>query len=99
LLLLHCLITYTIFFALLNTVKQVDMQAIREKVCCQFVINKHNEKQVPMVKQFLAKHVIISATSFIYFYPQNLQCKTFLVIKFLKLTLIIFNNQAPHLIR
>jgi uncharacterized membrane protein YheB (UPF0754 family) len=36
---------------------KVDVQAIREKVACQLVINKHNEQQVPVARQFIAKHV------------------------------------------
>ncbi|XP_071678081.1 uncharacterized protein [Lolium perenne] len=35
----------------------VDVQAIREKVTTQLVINIHNELQVPLARQFIAKHV------------------------------------------
>ncbi|KAM0879115.1 hypothetical protein ACQ4PT_034442 [Festuca glaucescens] len=34
----------------------VDVQAIREKVACQIVINKFNEQHVPIARQFIAKH-------------------------------------------
>jgi hypothetical protein len=30
---------------------------LREKFTCQLVLSKHNEKQAPLVKNFLAKHV------------------------------------------
>ncbi|KAM0888534.1 hypothetical protein ACQ4PT_028283 [Festuca glaucescens] len=33
-----------------------DIQAIREKLTCQLVLSRHNEKQVPFVKNFLATH-------------------------------------------
>jgi hypothetical protein len=36
---------------------KVDIQAIRERVTCQLVINRYNEHQVPLVQKFLAKHV------------------------------------------
>ncbi|KAM0871951.1 hypothetical protein ACQ4PT_039046 [Festuca glaucescens] len=34
----------------------VDLQAIREKVSCQLVINKFNEQQVPIAREFISKH-------------------------------------------
>lgn len=35
---------------------KVDVQGIREKVACQLVVNKYNEKHVPVERQFIAKH-------------------------------------------
>ena len=37
--------------------KQVDVQAIREKNAFRIVINRFNELQIPIVRQFMAKLV------------------------------------------
>ncbi|XP_047085221.1 uncharacterized protein LOC124696551 [Lolium rigidum] len=37
----------------------VDLQAIREKVSCQLVINKFNEQQVPIAREFISKHSML----------------------------------------
>jgi hypothetical protein len=42
---------------------KVDVQASREKVACHIVINKFNEQQVPIARQFIVKHVTTSYAS------------------------------------
>jgi hypothetical protein len=59
--------SFNCIFWFLHFFPKADVQAIREKFTCYLVLNLFNERQAPVVQQFLEKNV-----SFTFFWNQIL---------------------------